>query len=95
MNRLKKIVKTIWSFRRKIFFTLFVIGDIAITMQYLIDKEYELAFAQGMLTFFFIVAIVQSKAIEKLEELIKAKDGLIARQYYWIEKVKKIIKENS
>lgn len=101
MSRLKKILKNVWGYRWKILFTLFVIFNIADTIRCLIDKEYELAFAQGMFTFAFIVVIVQSKAIEKLEGLIKTKDEtinlqdeLIARQSKWIEKVRKIIKEN-
>lgn len=102
MNGLKKIVKNIWSYRWEILFTLFVIFNIADTVRCLIDKEYELAFAQGMFTFAFIVVIVQSDAIEKLEGLIKTKDEiiklqdeLIARQSRWIEKVQKIIEGNS
>ena len=102
MSRLKKILKNVWSYRWEILFALFVIFNFADTVQCLIDKEYELAFAQGMFTFAFIVVIVQSDAIEKLEGLIKTKDeiiklqdGLIARQSKWIEKVKKIIEENS
>ncbi|WPQ68994.1 hypothetical protein [Weissella paramesenteroides] len=102
MSRLKKVVKAGWHYRWEILFTLFVIFNIADTVQCLIDKEYELAFAQGMFTFSFIVVIVQSKAIEKLEGLIKTKDEtiklqdeLIARQSKWIEKVQKIIEENS
>lgn len=101
MNRLKKIVKNIWGYRWEILFALFAIFNIADTVRCLIDKEYELAFAQGMFTFAFIVVIVQSDAIEKLEGLIKTKDeiiklqdGLIARQSKWIERVQKIIKEN-
>lgn len=101
MNRLKKIVKNIWDYRWEILFALFAIFNIADTVRCLIDKEYELAFAQGMFTFAFIVVIVQSDAIEKLEGLIKTKDeiiklqdGLIARQSKWIERVQKIIKEN-
>lgn len=101
MNRLKKILKNVWSYRWEILFALFVIFNFTDTVRCLIDKEYELAFAQGMFTFAFIVVIVQSDAIEKLEGLIKTKDeiiklqdGLIARQSKWIEKVQKIIKEN-
>ena len=101
MNRLKKILKNIWSYRWEILFALFVIFNFADTVRCLIDKEYELAFAQGMFTFAFIVVIVQSNAIEKLEGLIKTKDEtiklqdeLIARQSKWIEKVQKIIEES-
>ncbi len=101
MNRLKKILKNIWSYRWEVLFALFVIFNFADTVRCLIDKEYELAFAQGMFTFSFIVVIVQSNAIEKLEGLIKTKDEtiklqdeLIARQSNWIERVKKIIEGN-
>lgn len=101
MNTLKKMVKAGWHYRWEILFALFVIFNTADTVQYLVEKKYELAFVQGMFTFAFIVVIIQSKAIEKLEGLIKTKDEtiniqdeLIVRQSKWIEKVQKIIEEN-
>lgn len=94
MIKLKKSAKTIWKYRWEVFVILTTVANIATTIEQIIDKKYELAFAQGAFTCAFIVVLLQSKVISDQGKLINSKDEIIDLQDELIDIIKKSEEEN-
>lgn len=88
MTKLKKSVKAIWKYRRKIVLVAFVNSYIVSTVEAIIDKNYDLAVDKTIIIISTVLILLQSKTI-------KNKDDLIAKQSKWINQVAKSAKEST
>ncbi|MDV2912203.1 hypothetical protein R0H03_10210 [Pediococcus acidilactici] len=102
MNRLKKIVKTIWEYKWVILISFAIFSSIVSTIQGFISKDYESGFNNLMIFLLFIEMILllwsraeAEKLIDIQNEVIDSQDKLIKQNEKSIELRDEIIAKKS
>lgn len=102
MNRLKKIVKTIWEYKWVIFILFAIFSSIVSTIQDFISKDYDSGFNNLLISLLLIEMILllwsraeTEKLIDIQNEVIDSQDKLIKQNEKSIELRDEIIAKKS